>query len=160
MCFRRLLSAYLLLAFCMALPCLSGCGGRQATVKGKVTFQGKLLTAGTIAIVGKDNRIEHGYINKDGTYEVKNAPVGEVTITVQTPPPAGGGMPPPSPPPGVKNPGLPQMPKEMIPADYEGSMGQAKNVVAVPAKYGKVETSDLKYTLKSGTQTIDIDLKP
>lgn len=129
-------------------------------MKGKVTFKGKLLPAGTIAIVGKENRIGHGYINKDGTYEVKNAPVGEVTITVQTPSPGRGGMNPPQAPPGVKNPGIPSMPKEFVPGGADEKTELPKDYEPAPAKYGKVETSDLKYTLKSGTQTIDIDLKP
>lgn len=129
-------------------------------MKGKVTFKGKPLVAGTIAIVGNENRIGHGYINKDGTYEIKDAPVGEVTITVQSPSPGRGGMPPPQPPPGVKNPGIPSMPKEFVPGGAEEKTALPRDYEPAPAKYGKVETSDLKYTVKSGVQTIDIDLKP
>lgn len=121
-------------------------------MKGKVTFNGTPLTQGTVSFVSKD-RVATGNIKSNGDYEVINAPVGEVTITVQTPPPTMGFSKTPQAPKGVPN-----MPKEMMPADAQDA-GQVK-VVPAPPKYNKVETSDLKYTVQSGSQEYNIVLKP
>lgn len=143
---------FLFAAFCLLLPCLSGCGKKQATVKGKITFMNQPLTTGTISFVG-NGHTGSGTIKSDGTYLVPNAPVGEVTITVQTPPlPPGGVLATPPPPKGFA------MPKEMLPPDYKEN--DAVRVVSTPEKYAKAETSTLKYTVKSGTQDYDFDLKP
>lgn len=121
-------------------------------MKGKVSFMGQNLTAGTIAFVGS-GRTGSGVIKSDGTYSVADAPVGDVTITVETPPlPPGGVLSAPPPPAGVS------MPKEFLPPGHEENT--AVRVVPAPEKYKKVETSTLKYTVKSGSQDYDIDLKP
>lgn len=143
----------LLYGLCLSLSCLSGCGTRQATVKGKVSINGQNLTVGTVGFVGKD-RSATGQIKSDGTYTVTNAPVGEVTITVVTPPPTMGGM--------MNAPkapaGVPAMPKEMLPPDHQEN--KSVQVVPVPTKYNKVESSTLKYIVQSGSQEYNIDLKP
>lgn len=158
--FQRTSTVCLLTVLCLALSCLSGCGKKQATVKGKVSFKGQPLTSGNIAFVDGGGRIAPGTIKSDGTYLVANVPVGEVTITVQTAPPMmammGMGSKP------KKPSGLAPMPKDMIPADYQENSPDKKPLPVVPApeKYNKVETSPLKYTVQSGTQEYNIDLNP
>lgn len=121
-------------------------------MKGKVSFMGQNLTAGTIAFVAS-GKTGSGVIKSDGTYIVADAPVGDVTITVQTPPlPPGGMLSAPPPPAGVG------MPKEFLPPGHEEN--KVVRVVSAPEKYQKVETSTLKYTVQSGSQDYDIDLKP
>jgi len=154
---RRLSTVCLVTILCLALACLSGCGKRQAAVKGKVTFNGQPLTAGSVAFVGS-GRSASGIIKSDGTYAVMDAPVGEVTITVQTPPLPPGGM-------GAmmggktKRPsGVPEMPKEMRPPGDEGE--KDIRIVPAPEKYNTVEKSTLKYTVQPGSQDHNIELTP
>lgn len=132
---------------------LSGCGKKGGTVKGKVTFNGIPLTIGTVSFTSKDRGVATGNIEPNGNYEVKNAPLGEVTITVQTPPRTMGFAQTPQAPKGV-----PEMPKDMMPADAQNP-GKVQ-VVPAPDKYNKVETSDLKYSVESGTHEYNIVLKP
>jgi hypothetical protein len=154
---RCLPSICLVIILCLASACLSGCGKRQATVTGKVTFNGQHLTAGTVAFVGS-GRTGSGTIKSDGTYAVMDAPIGEVTITVQTPPPPQGGMG------GMmggktkRPPGVPEMPKEMRPPGDEGD--KDVRIVPAPEKYNTVEKSPLKYTVQPGSQDYNIELKP
>jgi hypothetical protein len=84
--FRRPTTICLFAVFCLSLPFLSGCGKGRATVKGKVTFNSQPLTVGTVGFVC-DGQTTTGQIKPDGTYIVKDVPVGEATITVTTPPP-------------------------------------------------------------------------
>jgi hypothetical protein len=56
--------------------------------------------------------------------------------------------------------GVTEMPKEMIPPDSQENKSVTVVPVPAPEKYQKVETSTLKYTVKSGSQDYDIDLKP
>jgi hypothetical protein len=144
-----------LLIGCCLLTSLPGCAKRQrATVKGKITFMNKPLTAGTVAFVTSDGRHAAGTITFNGEYTVPDAPVGETTITVTTPKaPMGPMAKMPKPPTGSKG-----MPKEMLPPGYEE--GKTVQIVPAPEKYATPESSPLKYTVKPGEQTYDIDLKP
>lgn len=69
----------------------AGCGRDNphltgADVSGVVRHKGTPLTGGTIRLVaaGDPNKSASGPIRGDGTYEVKNAPVGEVIAVVET----------------------------------------------------------------------------
>jgi hypothetical protein len=149
---RRFATVYLLLLVCLALVFLPGCGKKaRATVKGKVSFMKQHLTAGTVSFIAADGRNGSSIIKSDGTYAVNDAPVGEVTITVTTPKRAP--VPETKPPPGMKG-----MPKEFQPPDAEEP--KAVRVVPAPEKYGKVETSTLKFSVQPGTQDHDIELTP
>jgi hypothetical protein len=89
-----------------------------ASISGKVTFNGKPLTEGTITFTPvKKGKAVAAKINADGTYAAATIPPGEyqVTVTLTKPP--------------------------------------------VPAKYGKAETTPLKYTVAKGKNTADFDLK-
>ena len=87
-------------AVLFALIALVGCDysrGPRAPVKGKVTFNERPVTAGTISFFGVNNRVGSAPLLEDGSYEVLDAPVGEVTITITIPDlSTGGGIPPPS----------------------------------------------------------------
>jgi len=146
--------SFVLLVLCLTL---AGCASNaRAKVKGKVKFFDKTLTAGTVSFTAKDGRQGTGNIDFEGNYEVGDAPVGDVTITVITPvapklPP--GAMGPPKPPPGVP--------------DMKGHGGSTpapaidpSKIVEIPGKYGKVETSGLTYTVVKGDQEKNIVLTP
>jgi hypothetical protein len=142
------------------LAVLSGCGGgdtrTRANVKGKVTLGGKNLTAGTVMFYGPNNITSTGIIDKEGNYEVPDAPLGDVKITVSVPklPPGG-------------------IAKLKVGANLEGSKdpsGSGKSisimgsmpthVVPIPDKYSRVETSGLTYKVEKGDHTHNIELTP
>ena len=54
------------------LPVLAacGCGRSEATLRGRVTVQGKPLTTGTVLFLGSDNRVATGSIGPDGHYNI------------------------------------------------------------------------------------------
>jgi hypothetical protein len=138
---------------------LAGCGPTKARakVKGRVKFFDKYLTCGTVAFVSKDGRVGSANIDFEGNYEMGDAPVGEVTITVSVPHmpmgPRGGVMP--KPPPGV--------PEMRPPGEIGGSTAPAidpNKIIQIPGKYEKDETSGLTYTVVPGEQTHNITLSP
>jgi len=144
----------------LALLCSSGCGGgkgEQAKVKGHVKFFDKDLTAGTVTFTSKDGtRVGSTTIDFSGNYEMNDAPVGDVIITVKTPTFPKGQMPKtrPKPPPGV-----PEMKGENGEGVFAPGIDPDK-IVQIPGKYGSVETSGLTYTVVKGEQTKDIALSP
>jgi hypothetical protein len=151
--YQRRALIYPFLLGCLALACLPGCGKPKATVKGKVTFNNQPLSAGSVAFIDGKGHTGSGTIKSDGTYVVNDAPVGDVTIAVETPRVPRGPVNMAKPPPGVKG-----MPKEMLPPGYEE--GKPVRIVPAPEQYSKAETSPLKFTVQPGSQDHNIELKP
>src|SRR6516164_2856495 len=63
--------------------CISGCGSSTTVVRGKVTYKDKPVTSGEVnflSATGLPSR--SGLIGADGSYEIRDAPLGEVKITV------------------------------------------------------------------------------
>jgi len=121
------------------LLCASGCGASMgATVSGKVTLDGAPLTTGNVMFTPTgQGPAAGGTINPSGVYEIttgteEGLPPGEYKVTVvatKPAPPAAPDKPPPPP------------------------------IPITPAKYGRPETTDLKHTVKSGINVIDLELK-
>jgi hypothetical protein len=141
---------------------VSGCGGgkaERAKVKGHVKFFDKDLTAGTVAFTSKDgSHVGSTTIDMNGNYEISDAPVGDVIITVKAPTMMKGGMlkdkaKPPAGVPEMKGPGGDDT--SFVPSSIDPS-----KIVQIPGKYGSVETSGLTYTVVKGEQTKDIVLSP
>jgi hypothetical protein len=142
------------------LPFTVGCGPNlraRATVKGKVTFANQPVTAGSVTFYGRDNLLGSATIDKDGNYVMKDAPLGEVKITVTVPT---------LPPGGIERMKMGPA-KEGKSVDPSGSgkaiaiMGTMPDrYVPVSEKYAKVATSGLTYTVKKGEQTHDIIMTP
>jgi hypothetical protein len=139
---------------------IAGCGGTNphsvdhAEVTGKVVFQGKPVTGGQVTFVTvKGGFAASGHIEENGNYKV-DAPIGEVIITVnntmlqsrQGGAKKGGGGPPKD---------IPH-PKQSV-AEEPPIKGQW---MQIPSQYAESTTSDLRYTVTSGAQTHDIELKP
>jgi len=62
---------------------VAGCGGsKKGTVKGKVTFKGKTLPGGEITFHPEKGAAVSGEIGEDGTFEVKDVPVGEAKVSI------------------------------------------------------------------------------
>jgi hypothetical protein len=155
----RACSAWVL-ASC-ALVFATGCGPdykARGVVRGKVTTGKKALTTGTVMFYGPNGITASASIRPDGTYEMPDAPLGECQVTVTV-----SGLPNdpsvrarlkgkgPAMPGGPVNPedsGPPPPPLAEIP----------KEVVPIDTKYSNPETSGLKFTVKKGEQTYNIEL--
>jgi hypothetical protein len=119
-----------------------GCGGR-GDVSGKVTYQGKPLVWGTVQFEGSDGILKQANIKSDGSYSVPSVASGEAKVAVSSINPTSSDFQPrvvegrPAPPPRP----------------------QVKGWFPIPEKFAAPHTSGLKYTIKSGANSIDIDLK-
>lgn len=141
----RLAGGALLLAAAVALV-PGGCSSSNstATVTGTVTYKGALVKAGEITFLG-EGIARSAVIGTDGRYQIDHAPLGEVSVGLvsvtqeyekgQAPPPSADGDAPGGPPPRM----------------IEKSL--------IPKKYNDPKSSGLKFTLKAGLQTIDLELK-
>ena len=149
------------LLVCSIIVLSSGCGPdlkARAVVKGKVTTGKKSLTTGSVMFINKDGVSATASIEPDGSYEMKDAPLGEckITVTVQDLPMD----------PNVrarlkgKGPKMPEGPvnPEKSSPELPTSPKVPKEVVPIDAKYSKPETSGLSFTVKKGEQTYDIEL--
>ena len=130
-----------------SLIVISGCGGTSAGPKvgsmtGQITYKGAPLNTGTVQVHGEDGRGGSGPITADGSYIVGDAPLGNVTITVHVTASGMTGMKP-----AARPPGTPAMPGE-----------SDKPPVTIPVKFSDKAKSGLTFTIKSGTQTNNIDL--
>ena len=127
---------------------LAGCGGGKADVSGKVTYKGKLLTSGTVSMVGPDGIVRQGPIKPDGNYTVTGVAAGKVQIGVLSVNPAGDGR-------GGRRPAagnrVAAAPPDVAPA--------ASNWFAIPASYQEPTTSGLSTVLASGSNQHDIKLE-
>jgi hypothetical protein len=148
-----------LLVGCL-LAIAAGCGPpERAVVKGKVSYGGEPLPAGTVMFWGADNASATAMIEKDGSYVINDAPLGDVKITVTTPkfPPGHLEM-------MKRMKSGPAVAESVDPNDASKKISIMGNIpdkiVDVPPKYTAVETSGLTYTVKSGEQTHDIPITP
>lgn len=126
-----------------------GCtgGGQQtAKVSGKVYAGDRVVTAGDIRFHGSKGGMGTGKIQGDGSYTVTDAPVGQCKITVH-PAPA---MPRASaPPPGVT---------PITTASSEGVPPNPAKSPPIPDRYQKSESTDLTFTVTSGSNTHDVKM--
>jgi len=140
-----------------------GCGPdyrARAVVKGKVTMNNKKTTlpTGTVTFYGPNNIVSSAAIQPDGSYEMRDAPIGDVKIGVSVPkaPPGGFGK--------LQNtPALKDKAKEEKPADASEKripiMGAAPpSIVRIDDRFADPEKSGLTYTVTKGEQPHDIDL--
>jgi len=146
---------------CVLVLLASGCGPNykaRGVVKGKVTTGKKALTTGTVMFVNKEGVSASATIDPQGNYEMKGAPLGECTVTVNVPilpnDPSvrarlkGG---------GPKMPGEMKNPEDTSPP-LPSNPSVPKEVVPIDGKYSKSETSGLTIKVEKGEQTFNIDL--
>ncbi|MGA2032096.1 MAG: hypothetical protein ABSG68_07575 [Thermoguttaceae bacterium] len=138
-------AGWLLLALLPAGVC--GCG-RAAAVSGKVSYQGRPVTYGSVIMVGADKKARSGVIQSDGSYSVEGVAAGPVSIAVLSRDPAKGRA-------------ARRESKEAQPA----SQGAAPPVTAgngwfpLPRKFENPETSGLGCTVAAGHFDHDVELK-
>jgi len=117
----------------------TGCTSPQGVVvEGTVTIDGTPANSGEVVFANDKERFS-APIQRDGSYKANGAPLGQVSVTVQsaTAPKMQGGMP------EVKD---------------MGKAGGAVNPVPIPPKYAAKETSGFSTTLKHGVNQYPIQL--
>jgi len=129
-----------------------GCGPSTGTVSGKVTYKGQLVKGGNVTFVSAQGRPSgSASIKEDGTYKVERVATGPVKICVETEslnPARRSKAVKYSPPPGQK-----------APHGFAPGPDTSHLYVRIPPQYKDVETTDLDYQVKGGSQTHDIQLK-
>jgi len=124
------------------LTLIVGCG-RTGDVSGQVSFKGKPLVCGTVQFEASDKTFKQGIINRDGSYSIDGVPVGEAKVAVNSPNPKSGDFQP------LQREGRPPPPpRPEIPGWFP-----------IPAEYQDLSKPRLTYTIKSGDNTINIELK-
>jgi hypothetical protein len=94
---------------------------------------------GTVTFLDSSNKFLASSAISDGKYAIKVPVLGPVKITVTTPSSSPGGR-------GRK-----------VPTKSKG--GAPISVISIPAKYGSADQSGLTYTVKSGSNTYNIELQ-
>jgi hypothetical protein len=107
-------------------------GTPKALVVGKVTYNQKALSSGSITFFGENGIVQAG-IGKDGSYEAKDCPVGQVKVSVRN--------------------------QSTSLQKQKGDKIKLVSKSLIPAKYGDPERSGLQYNIGPGRQEIYIDLE-
>jgi hypothetical protein len=144
----------------VGLLILAGCStqtGRDGygMISGKITFQHKPLTGGSIHFFQDQERVGSFMIRGDGTYAAE-IPVGRVTVAVETT--------------SVKYQDREEVLKEMkekgfdVPQDHRKPKSPAFTAaktayVDIPERYGDPEKSGLEHNVVPGQHIRDFDLK-
>jgi hypothetical protein len=128
---------------------LSGCGKPVGNVAGKVTYKGKALEFGTVSIYAADGTACGEEIKPDGTYLVRNVPVGKGKVVVT-----------------AQDPKKIDEFKKAVQASRDQhtpitgkALADANSINTIPASYGSADTSGLTVEVKTGTTPYDIELK-
>jgi hypothetical protein len=150
-----------LLSLLLSLAFLFGCGSskKESIVRGKVTYKGNPVTAGTVTFnrTGENKAGVSFPLRSDGTYEGGGVPPEEMVITIET---------------ESANPNRAKASgqQEKYRGQYEEMMKKkgpggppapefSGTYVPIPKKYGDVATSPFKCTLTKGKNELDFDLK-
>ena len=172
---KKFIAGFLLLSVGLMV---SGCGSSTrpvATVTGTVSYKGKPVTGGTITFFNEDDTYNgSSRIFGDGSYSVPDAPVGSTKVVVlaiadpnvklNNSGTGGGGMGAnygkggTGPPPGAAGPAS-YVPKGTPMGSKSENDPPEPKFMKLPAKYGKTETSDLKFNVENGKNSYNPDLK-
>jgi hypothetical protein len=119
-----------------------GCAGR-GDVSGKVSYKGKALVWGTVQFEGSDKLLKQANIQSDGTYFISGVAAGEAKVAVNS---------------------INPQSSDFQPLQREGAAPrkprpEVKGWFPIPAEYQDLSKPKLTYQVKSGPNTIDIDLK-
>ena len=127
---------------CFALAALLGCGSAssKAALKGTVTYKGAPVTGGTLVLHPASGAPFAISLKTDGSFQVDDAPVGSMKVTVETDSVASAGA-------GTGMPMGMKMPKDSTPPPDmpKPDASTAPKRVVIPAKYAKAETTPLTW---------------
>jgi hypothetical protein len=143
-----------ILCLCGALL-TAGCGGGKGVVSGKVSYQGKPVSVGSVSFILEGGGVMSSPIEEDGSYTIRNVPPGTVKITVETTsarPPSMQGSP------GGKG-GPPEFMMKYVKEKDPKLAERGKKYVPIPEQYSDPAKSNLTFVVKSGKQQHDVDLK-
>jgi hypothetical protein len=145
----------------------AGCGSATGQVTGKVIFRGKPLSGGAVSFLPASGQgANTSRIKEDGTYTVIKVPVGTVKIVVA--PPAAAKLDPKikmmvdavkSGKTKMSQEEIDKMPPEFREALDSGGPSSSGRSGVIPKQYTDPEKSVLEYTVTSGSQIHDIELK-
>jgi hypothetical protein len=129
---------------------LTGCGGDDCVLKGKVTYQGKPVVYGAVIVVGPDGLRRKGGLRDDGSYEIDKLPRGLCKISVHSPEPRDRNALPPE----MRRPpnGPAGAPADLPPIDKSKWM-------ELPDQYADPDASGVTTTINGGENHFDIELK-
>ena len=133
-----------ILLFAMFTFVSGGCSPSKAVVTGKVSYKGELVTTGEIHFIGEAGESRSSAIGSDGKYQIDDAPVGPITVTI------------------VATKLTSKTEKAQPAPDGESPPEPVQTMVTtslVPKKYNDPQTSKLNHTIKRGAQTIDFPLE-
>ena len=153
----------LVVPFGLLIGLLEGCGPGHGDVHGQVKYQGKVVSQGSVVMVGGDRMPIVGRIGSDGTYSLQGVPAGVVRIAVLSPNPAAASTSSPRSPLSGKG---PVSLKSKIGAqtaqnDASGVMAKATRAkwFPLPPQYEDPDTSGITTEIHRGDNTFDIELK-
>src|SRR5438552_11231046 len=107
-----------------------------ASLEGTISYGGAKVPFAMVTVMGQ-NGMATGNVREDGRYNVKNVPLGEVTIGVNTMAAKGEYV-------------------SKVMAESKGKGKSPSKFVDVPAKYQDPENSGLKTTVTKGVNAYDI----
>jgi hypothetical protein len=118
-----------------------GCG--RGDVSGRVTYKGKPLVWGTVQMEGSDKILKQGNIKSDGTYAIHGVATGDAGVAVSSLNPKSSDFQP------IQREGRPpRKPRPVVEGWFP-----------IPGEYQDLVKPKLSFTVKSGKNTYDIDLK-
>jgi hypothetical protein len=140
----------------LLLGLIVGCGPGKGDLSGTVSYRGKAVKFGTVTVFGGDGVPKYGVIDRSGKYSISDITGGDIKLTVESPHPREVAATPREP---IKRPDAPKggvaRPEQGTGVDPE----DVKNWFAIPSKYGFADKSGLTFTLRSGANTHNIELK-
>jgi hypothetical protein len=138
------------------LFCIMGCGGSVATVSGKVSYQGKPLSGGTVTLIPEQGVPLTGAIKPDGSYSIAKVPFGRVKVAVETKSAQS------KQPSGVIQLPAPirqktaQLPKEL---ENPNNTQETSRYIPIPDRYSDPDKSGLSFVVEKSKQVFDLELK-
>jgi len=143
----------------LVLAVLSAGCGSKGTVSGKVFYRGKPLPRGMVTFVPEGKgETRTARINEDGSYRIDRVPAGPAKIAVISYAGPSASLPGP----GSRTPGIMERkPPKDAPPEVKDIFpsGKTSEYVTIPKQYEDPDKSGLTYTVKSGSQDFDIQLK-
>lgn len=132
------------MAVAVAALVAAGCGQPSAAIEGTITYRGKPVPIGVVAVFAADGRVVTGGI-AEGRFAVGGVPLGEAIVTVECDTPADPAI---KPPPGEK----------IFPFDNPALPKATGPPVAIPSRYQSPATSPLRVAPVAGPQNLEIVL--
>jgi hypothetical protein len=124
-----------------------GCGPGKGDLTGSVKYKGKTIKIGTVTVFGSDGVPKSSVIDRDtGKFLVQDITAGEVKATVASPDPKEDVVLERS-----------QDPKHVPPRKADSET--VKLWFDIPARYGHIAKTDLRFTLNRGENQVDLELK-